>query len=166
MSGPLAPDKSSLVWEQLHGQAIHYWRVLTLHGDKWSTSETASFEGPICMVDIQTLPPGDSRAATDLQVEVECSETELRQGIAKLSWTVAKSPGSEQRVAITIVRDGFESGEFEMSGPLAPDQSSLVWEQLHGQAIHYWRVLTLHGDKWSASETASFEGPTCVADIQ
>jgi hypothetical protein len=104
--------------------------------------------------------------ATGLQGEVACSETELGQGIARLDWKTGKTPGSEQRVDVTIFRDGFERGDFESTEPLPPDQSSLVWEQLRGQAIHHWRVRTLHPDGWVPSETASFEGPTCVTNWQ
>ena len=120
---------------------------------------------PTLPPDTPILPLGDPGAATNLQAEVECSVEEPRKGIAKLSWTVATSPGSAQRVDVTIFRGGFERGEFETTGPLPPSQSSLVWDRLSGQAIHFWRVLTLHADGWVPSETSSFEGPTCAADF-
>jgi hypothetical protein len=97
---------------------------------------------------------------------VECSRTELRKGIAKLRWTVARHPGSAQRVEVTIYRDGFERGRFESSEPLPPDQSSLAWERLDPGIIHYARVLTRHGEEWVPSTTVSFQGPTCVADFR
>jgi hypothetical protein len=107
-----------------------------------------------------------SVVATDLQARTECSNTQLRKGIAKLSWKIASNVGSAQRVDVTIYRDGFETGKFETIGPLPPGQSSLVWERLDPGIIHYYRVLTLHTQEWVPSETASFEGPTCVADFQ
>ena len=110
--------------------------------------------------DIPILPPGGPRAATNLQSEVDCEAP--GKAIARLNWTLATSPGSEQRVDVTIY--SFEGDEFESTGQLPPDQSSLVWERLRGQAIHDWRVLTLHADGWVPSETGSFEGPTCVGE--
>ena len=104
--------------------------------------------------------------ALGLEAKAECSQTELRKGIAKLSWKVAATPGIAQRVDVSIYRDGFETGKFETVGSLPPRQSSLVWERLDPGIIHYYRVLTLHTQGWVASETASFEGPTCVADFQ
>ena len=109
------------------------------------------------------LPPGVAGAARNLQAEVECDPEVLRKAIAKLSWTVAAGCGLAQRVDVTIL--GFEQGAFESSDSLACDQTSLVWDSLHGQAIHRWRVLTLQPEGWVPSETASFVGLTCVADF-
>jgi hypothetical protein len=118
---------------------------------------------PKVLADIPVLPAGGPGAATNLDAKVECSKTELRKGIAKLSWRAASIPGREQRIAVTIY--SFDSGQFETTGPLPSDQSSYVWDQLHGQAIHFWLVLNLHENGWLPSEIASFEGPTCVADF-
>lgn len=120
---------------------------------------------PTLPPDVTFLPPGGPRAATGLQATVECSVDDPSQGIARLSWSVAASPGSEQRVAVTLFKDGFETGQFEITGALPPDQSSFDWTGLHGQAIHLWRVLTLHPEGWVPSETASFEAPTCAVDF-
>jgi hypothetical protein len=108
------------------------------------------------------LSPGEPGAATNLQAQVGCHKTELRKGIAKLSWTVPSSGG--QRVDVTIFRDGFEKGKFETSGPLPAGQTSLVWEGTDPGIIHYWRVVSLHADQSVSSEIASFEGATCVAN--
>jgi hypothetical protein len=102
--------------------------------------------------------------ATSLRSSVECSQTQPRQGVAHLSWVPAGGSAAEQRVAVSIYRDGFETGKFDSSESLAPERAALDWRQLSGQAIHLWRVLTRYGDTWVASETASFEGPLCVAD--
>ena len=114
---------------------------------------------------LTTMPVGGPSAASNLAANVGCRETELRKGIAKLSWTVATKPSSEQRIVVTVFRDSFESGKFKISAPLPSDQSSLEWDKLEGQAIHFWKVLTLQPDGWVASETAEFEGPTCVTDF-
>lgn len=52
VSDPLPPDRSSFRWVRLHGQAIHSWRVLTRHAEGWAPSETRTFQGPTCPVDI------------------------------------------------------------------------------------------------------------------
>jgi hypothetical protein len=104
-------------------------------------------------------------AATLLQARLDCDQGDFRKGIAELSWTVAPSRGVEQKVVITLLRDGFEKGDYESSERLPAKQSSLRWERLSGQAIHFWRVLTLlETGEWVPSETAQFEGPTCVRD--
>lgn len=135
------------------------------------------FVGPLaCSAQAQTmptgvnhekpvLPPGGRRAAANLEAEVMCDEVELRKGIVRLSWAIAENQGSEQRVAITIYRDGFETGNYEISKPLSPHQPSLEWDHLKGQAIHLWRVLTLQPEGWAPSVTARFEGLSCVADF-
>jgi hypothetical protein len=107
-----------------------------------------------------------SSMALGLEAKAECSQTELRKGIAKLSWKVAATPGIAQRVDVSIYRDGFATGNFETAGSLSPSQSSLEWQRLEPGIIHYYRVLTLHTHGWVGSEIASFEGPTCVADFQ
>jgi hypothetical protein len=130
-------------------------------------------EGSIQVFRAQTLPTTtpallgkSSSMAVGLEAKTECSRTELRKGVAKLSWKVAATPGIAQRVDVSIYRDGFETGKFETVGSLPPSQASLAWERLDPGIIHYYRVLTLHTHGWVASETASFEGPTCVADFQ
>ncbi len=133
---------------------------------------TASSASAAELASAQTLPqgipildPGGPGAATALHATSECSEAELRKGIAKLSWAVAPSSGSEQRVVMTIFRDGFIRGAFQTSGPLASQQAFLVWEGLEPGIIHFWRVLTLQAGGWVPSEITSFEAPTCVANM-
>jgi len=109
------------------------------------------------------LPPGGSDAATTLRAKAECDVSQPQHGIAKLSWVVASHAGSEQRVDVTIY--SFENGQFEMSESLPPEQSSLVWTGVKGQAIHFWRVLTRHGDPWVSSEIQTFEGAPCIGDF-
>jgi hypothetical protein len=111
------------------------------------------------------LPVDGPGAASGLEAATTCNETDLRQGIALLEWKVADEPGIEQRVEITIFLDGFERSDFEVSPTLPPDESHFEWDQLSGQANHFWRVSTRHPDGWIPSEPSIFEGPTCVADI-
>lgn len=113
---------------------------------------------------IVKLPPGGPKAATNLVAKPDCDGVNPRKAIARLSWTPATKAGQEQRVVVTIFRDGFERGEFDISKVLKPGETNLVWDEIRGQAIHFWRVLTLHPEGWVPSVTARFEGPPCVSD--
>lgn len=123
----------------------------------------------------ETTPPGVDReevvgvggpeAAGDLRAEPGCSQTELRQPIATLSWSVAQKLGTAQRVDVATSPEGFEEGQFQSSDRLPASMSRIVWEDLDAGIIYRWRVLTLQPDGWSASRTESFEAPICVADL-
>jgi hypothetical protein len=111
------------------------------------------------------LEPGGPGAATNLQSEIGCSPVVRKKGLARLQWTPAEERGTAQQVVVTIFKDGFETGRFERSERLTPTQSSFVFEQVRGQALHFWRVLTRQSEGWIPSETARFEGPTCLFDV-
>ncbi len=111
-------------------------------------------------------PIGQLTAVTGLVAETACSRTEPGKASAQLSWNCGPTCAEEHRVAVTIYPDGFDTGKFETSETIPPGQSSLVWNQLHGQAFHFWRVLTRRGDEWVPSETARFEGPTCATPLR
>ena len=104
-----------------------------------------------------------SGAAGNLRATADCSSTEMRKAAVTLEWSVAQPKGSQQRVLVSVY--GFREGRFEASEPLAPDQSTLAWSRVKGQAIHSWMVLTLQGGSWRASAVESFTGPSCVADM-
>jgi len=176
VSAPIGPGEVSLTWDGLRGQAIHYWRVLTLQPEGWVPSEISSFEGPTCVsdeisgatqpaaADAPVVAVGGPGAASALQSQPGCDDSHPGQALAKLTWTPADRQAQAQRVDVTIYPDGFDRGKFERSSLLSPDRDSLVWTELRGQAFHYWRVLSQQADGWVASETASFEGPTCISD--
>ena len=107
------------------------------------------------------LSPGGAYAATDLVAKVQCSETHMGKAIAKLNWTVATAPGSQQRIDITMYWDGFERGNFETSGPHPPGQSFVELERLEPGINYYWRVLTLTPKGWVPSATARCKVPVC-----
>ena len=115
-----------------------------------------SLDGPI-------VAGGGPQAATNLESQTGCREDEPGQGFVDLKWTPAVDRGQEQRLQVTIYREDFESGNFQLSEALSPDRVSYQWRPM-GQARHYWRVLTRHSDGWIPSETARFAGPPCVAD--
>ena len=122
-----------------------------------SAGALVQFEGmPIVQTDA-------SGAAGNLRATADCSSTEMRKAAVTLEWSVAQPKGTQQRVLVSVY--GFREGRFEASEPLAPDQSTLAWSRVHGQAIHSWMVLTLQGGSWRASTIDTFTGPSCVADM-
>jgi hypothetical protein len=120
-------------------------------------SPRSSLSGPV-------LVAGGERAASNLESQSGCREDEPGKGFVDLRWSPATRRGQEQRIQVTIFREGFDTGNFKTSEVLTPERDSYQWTQPEGQARHYWRVLTRHSDGWIPSETARFEGPSCVAD--
>lgn len=136
--------------------------ILLISQSKGLAVEVTQTSADFSMPTVLSADPGTASA---LQAQARCTPTKPPKGIAQLSWKVAKNTGREQQVAVTVFRDGFEKGNVQLSPPLPPNQSSLEWDQVNGQAIHFWRVLTLQPEGWVASETARFEGSTCVMDF-
>jgi hypothetical protein len=127
-----------------------------------SPSTTVLVAPPVEPLEIVAGPR--SRAATRLKGSAECSAVEPGVAFASLGWRPARQQGTKQRIAVTILPAGFETGEIRLSGPLPRHVSSLEWRAIEGQAVHYWRVVTRQPEGWVASATASFTGPMCVAD--
>lgn len=111
-----------------------------------------------------TSSAGAVGAATNLSAEIFCDPVASNRGLAEFRWTPADPPGQEQRVDVTIFKRGFETGNFEESKPLPPDDDVFVFESVQGQALHRWRVVTVGAAAEVTSESARFEGPLCVDD--
>lgn len=109
-------------------------------------------------------PPGGPGAATNLRGESVCSDEQAAHAVAHLSWTPAVDRGDEQLVQVTIYSFDLPGSTF--SEPLDPIVDRLVFEQVSGQAVHEWRVLTRHGETWTPSDPAEFTGATCVVDVE
>ncbi len=107
---------------------------------------------------------GGPGAAANLRATAHCEAAGSRAAVADLSWTVAAQRGSQEGVALTKFADGFETGQYEVSAALPPDGTAFSWRGLSPGGVHFWRVLTLHGEVWTPSAVESFTGPTCVAD--
>lgn len=120
-----------------------------------SSPTTPSLDGPVVVT-------SGGRAASNLESQSSCREDEPGKGFVDLKWAPAAQRGQEQKLQVTIFREGFESGTFQLSEALTPDRASYRWTRSEGQANHYWRVLTRHSDGWTPSETARFAGPHCV----
>lgn len=109
------------------------------------------------------LSPGGHSSATDLEAEARCDPMKLT-ATARLSWKLASPPGSQQRVDMTMFRDGFQTGKFTTTGPLPPDQTQLNLNSGEPGINYAWRVLTLTGEGWVPSETARLPWPSCPVD--
>lgn len=114
-------------------------------------SSSGATSGPVAM-------------ATDLRAEIFCDPAASGRGLAEFRWTPADPPGQEQRIEVTIFKNGFETGDFEQSKALSPDDNVFVFESVQGQAVHRWRVVTVGAAAEVPSDTARFEGPLCVDD--
>ncbi len=125
---------------------------------------TANREENRTGTNLDSLTKGDN-AATELTTRVECSDLERFKSVAYLSWRPAEIMGSEQRIDVTIFKDGFDTGRFESSKTIPPDESSYLLEDVKGQALHRWRVVTLNGNDASVSKIVRFEGVVCVGDV-
>jgi hypothetical protein len=111
--------------------------------------------------------PASRAAASRLRSSVHCSANAPRTGIADLRWRPVRRPGRRQWIAVTIYLRGFPLGSFEASRPLGNGVSSFEWRRVHGQAIHRWRVITRdRNGRWLGSATATFTGPTCIAEFE
>jgi hypothetical protein len=115
---------------------------------------------------VPILRPNGARAASQLSARADCVDEEPGRAVVRLSWEPAAKRGTEQRVIATIFRNGFERRRFEASGTLAARRRVFDWYRVHGQAIHFWRVLTRRANGWVPSAIGQFEGPTCpVASV-
>jgi len=110
--------------------------------------------------DITLGPHEVSKAATSLVGEARCSKEFIGVAEADLRWKPATAVGQEQLVEISIF--AFEPGKSVFSDPLGPTRDHVILNAVSGQAIHQWRVLTRHGDTWTPSNPAEFEGVTCT----
>ena len=52
----LSPGDSRATWDDVGPGALHYWRVLTLQGDVWVSSEVARFTPGACIGDAVGSP--------------------------------------------------------------------------------------------------------------
>lgn len=115
---------------------------------------------------VPILLPNRASAASQLSAQADCMDEEPGRAVVRLSWQPAGNHGTAQRVIATIFRNGFERRAFEASGALAGRRRVFDWYRVHGQAIHFWRVLTRRANGWVPSAIGQFEGPTCpVASV-
>jgi hypothetical protein len=100
--------------------------------------------------------------ATDLRVVPGCEGSGPNNHVADFSWRPAVPPGDRQQLVLSYVPGGLETDAFLQTGPLPADQTSYHWIQMNpGTGPRTWRVLTLRGESWVPSETATFHGVDC-----
>lgn len=106
----------------------------------------------------QPVVTGGGSVATGLAADPACEGPRAR---VRLSWQPAAT--TEQMVAVSARPDGLETGNYTTSGVLGATASTYELQESQPGGIYYWRVLNRRDDGWAASETAQFEGPTCVS---
>lgn len=98
-------------------------------------------------------------AATNLRATAECVGGPPAPAV-HMRWR--PSGAGRQRVQVTIFSDGFATGRVERSRRLSPSRRRLTWSRAHGEATHYWRVMTRVDGRSVPSEVSTFMGPGCV----
>jgi len=104
--------------------------------------------------------PDHPGKATALKARTDCADH--GRPVAVLTWDLAETRGSQQRIALTTREEGFEEASYQLSDPLPADATTYTWKTIAGQDVHYWRVLTLQPEGWVASATSTFEGRRCA----
>jgi hypothetical protein len=136
------------------------WILMTFGGGIYPADGAAPSTTGLQENQSPILRPGGPSAATHLKAEARC-DFQKRGGTGWLSWQSADLPGSQQRLDITGFRDGFQTGNFTIVGPLAPNQSEVKLDSGEPGINYYWRVLTLTEDGWVPSETERLPWPIC-----
>lgn len=98
-------------------------------------------------------------AATNLSAAAECVGGPPRPAV-HMRWTPSRA--GRQRVQVTVFSDGFATGRVERSERLSRTRKKLTWRAAHGEAKHYWRVMTRINGRSVPSEVSTFMGPGCV----
>jgi hypothetical protein len=156
-------------WFVLHWVAVLFFSIGLVACDNSTSSPQSSSDASLNQVtngaNTATELSNSVNTATELSAQVKCSDLERFKSLAQLSWLPATNPGDEQRIDVTIFKDGFDTGNFESSKPMPADASSYLLQDVQGQALHRWRVATISGTDVFFSETARFEGVVCVGDV-
>ena len=109
-----------------------------------------------------TTEEPETAVATGLRAVPGCEGSGLNNHVADFSWRPAEPAGDKQRLVLSYVPGGLETDAFLQTAPLPADQASYHWIQMNpGTGPRTWRVLTLRGDAWVPSETATFHGVDC-----
>ena len=114
--------------------------------------------------DAPILPAGTPGAATALDWYAVCSAADPGKGVVSLRWKLAAGSGGAQRVEVTGLREGFQSGKYQATRALPREQLSAALERPEPGISYYWRVVTLTGAGWVQSEVHRFDAPTCPVD--
>jgi hypothetical protein len=106
------------------------------------------------------LSSGDTNVATDLNAEARCNLTGSK-ATGRLVWKPTSAAGNQQRVDITMFRDGFETGNFKSIGPFPAGTADIKLDTGEPGIHYYWRVSTLTREGWIPSKTERLIWPVC-----
>ena len=104
----------------------------------------------------------NGNGAADLSAIQGCDPDSPASPAVVLSWTPASD--EPQLVAVATLADGFDTNRYTVTDELASDTSTFRISPVEPGGIYYWRVLTWNDGEWSASDTSTFTGPTCILD--
>jgi hypothetical protein len=135
-----------------------------------TSSSTASTTTPAPTTDSslpERPPPNEpvverSGGASALRDAASCDPANPAVSLVVLSWR--PSATGEQLVAVSLLPDGFGTGRYVVSEPLAPGAARYELRRLEPGGVYYWRVLTRRGAEWIATPVQSLSGPTCIVD--
>ena len=124
--------------------------------------DVGSFRNPDPAPFEVTTPASPRGMASDLHATARCDGAEAPDQVAEFSWTPAAVRGGEQRLVLSLLPNGLDTGAFLQTPPLRADEHRYRWRGLSpATGRWHWRVLTRHGGAWAASDTATFPGVIC-----
>ncbi len=125
-------------------------------------------------------------------VEVSCSETRRRTGVAVVRWSPRRLEAPDSvKIDYTVFKGGFETGQYGSLGtgrepkaelqfrpgrtltalelqvfpePQKSDSSAVRAERLDPGVNYWWRIRARIGGKWLAGAATRATAPTCVSD--
>jgi hypothetical protein len=116
-----------------------------------------STTGPPAQVQAEAFAPGPASA---LSVQQFCSSLFPGRVLAVFRWT-AGGGISLQWTDLSLFDNGFAPATFLGNGPMPPAVTSLSWDGLLPNSVHYWRVNTFRDGAWHPSATQSFVTGSC-----
>ena len=118
--------------------------------------------------EIVSGPARYDRAARDAEPEVAaeatCSTTKLRGIDVTIHWNVTRENLEAYRIDISELRDGFATGRYLTSGPLALAERTIAFEKARSGVYYYWRLLSKTPEGWIVRGNGRFEAPICPVD--
>jgi hypothetical protein len=133
-----------------------------------TTAATSSTAGGTDVVNV--IPQRRDDVAPGFTVEVACSETDLRKPVAIIRWNASSSfRADDQRLDVTVFKDGFERGEFATIDPqggrarMARPSTEGLLESGGARMI---RPLDLTVAPRSSREAAPDDGGMTVIEVQ
>jgi hypothetical protein len=128
----------------------------------WAVGPRLELTSAAAQPELSISAPAAPGSVSGLHSEAHCDPLRPGVGVVELAWRGALE--GEQRVDLSKFPEGFATGRYERSDPLAPTLEAAAVERLEPGVNYYWRVLRAKDGGWLASATARFEAPTCPVD--